>query len=149
MSVPTVNYVQGRNLVIYVNNKPVGCSKTCTIEITTSLNNSTTKCDVDPVTNSLWAHNSPEENSWKITDAGSVPIQNSAGALPEYDGRALAILQANQTIIYVQFQNSLTGLWMGGNGFITSTKLTGETMADATYDVTIEGTGQLNFLPVS
>lgn len=148
MAADTV-YVQGRNLLIYVNGKPVGCSKTATLEITTAVSNSTTKCDVDPVTNALWTHNSPEENSWKLTDSGTIPIQNSAGMATEFAARAIADFQIAQTLVYAQLQDSLTGEWYGGNGWVTSCKLSGETTADATYDITIDGTGPLSKIPVS
>lgn len=149
MSVPNVTYIQGRNFLIYVNGIPVGCSKTANLEITTAVANSTTKCDVDPVTNALWTHNSPEENSFKFTDSGTIPVQNSAGMATEHAAQAMANFQIAQTLVYAQLQDTLTGLWYGGNGYVTSCKISGETTADATYDITIDGTGALTNLPVS
>jgi hypothetical protein len=152
MTTPSPNYYQGRNFIIYVNGIPVGCSKTCSIELTSALSNSTTKCDVDQATNSLWTHNTPQENSWKLTDSGTVPILNSSGQVTELAGLALIALQAAQTKCYVQFerfQNGVATEWIGGDGYITSCKLNADTTADLAYDITIDGTGPLSTLPVS
>lgn len=140
-------YTKGRNLLIYMNGKSVGCSKTCTIEVTTGTSDSTTKCDV--ATNGvLWQNNSPQVNSWKLTDSGVIPINDGSGN-NEISAQALIRFQIAQTKVYVQFQDITTGEWFGGNGWITSTKASGSTTEDATYDVTIDGTGSLSSVPVS
>jgi len=143
----TQQYFQGRNLVIYYGGVPVGCSKTCTFELTTATSNSTTKCDV--VNGVLWTRNSPQENSWKLTDNGVVPVQTSAGMATEHAGLFFVKTQAQQLQGYATFEDRTSGILIGGNVWITSTKITGSTTEDTTYDLTMDGNGPLDFVAVS
>jgi hypothetical protein len=143
----TTAYKPGRNLVIYWNGVPVGCSKTASIEITTSTSDSTTKCDV--VGGVLWANNTPQKNSFTITDNGMVPVLTSAGMATEKSIRFFQTAQIQQVKGYATVIDSTTGDILGGDVWVTSSKLTGETESDQTYDVTLTGTGPLSLVAVS
>lgn len=141
-------YFQGRNLVVYWDGIPVGCSKTCSFELTTDVSDSTTKCDVK--SGVLWARNSPQKNSWSITDSGVVPIQNSAAMATEHSLMFFVQAQASQIKGYAQFEDpSNPGIFIGGDVWITSTKSTGALTEDTTYDITLTGDGPIDFLPLS
>ena len=142
-------YIQGRNFIVYNGTTPIGCAKTNTAELTTATSDATTNCDV-AADGTLWQRNVPQKNSFKITVNGLMPVQNSAQMLTQQTGLALMKLQAAQTLLYFTFQDPAAGgLWMGGNGYITSTKLSAATDQEATFDVTFDGDGKLDFLPVS
>lgn len=144
-----VDYIQGRNFIVYDGTTPIGCAKTLTAEITTQTSDATTNCDV-AADGTLWQRNVPQKNSFKITVNGLMPVQNSAQMTTQETGLALAKKQAAQTKLYITFQNPVAGgLWMGGNAYITSSKLSAATDSEATFDVTFDGDGKLDFLPVS
>jgi len=144
------DYIQGRNFFVYNGTTPIGCAKTLTAELTTATSDATTNCDVAD-DGTLWQHNVPQKNSFKITVNGLMPIQSSAQMLTQQTGLALMKLQAAQTKLYVTFQNATAGgLWMGGDVYISSTKLSATTDSEATFDVTFDSAGgKLAFLPVS
>lgn len=142
------SYMQGRNINIFVNGVPVGCSKTSTFEITTATSDSTTKCDLSPTTGVLWSNNTPQANSWNMTDNGVVPILASSGQPTEYSIQAIANFQIRQTKVYVEFRGPF-GILYGGDAWATSTKGTAGLTDDFTYDVTLSGTGELRQVAVS
>jgi len=139
-------YMQGRNLNIFANGIPVGCSKTATIELTTATSDSTTKCDV--INGILWANNTPQANSWTLTDNGVVPVLASSGTPTEYSLQQFATWQISQVKVYVEFRGPFNILY-GGDAWVTSTKGTASTTDDFTYDVTFTGTGPLRPVAVS
>jgi len=142
-------YIQGRNFIVYNGTTPIGCAKTLTAELATATSDATTNCDVAS-DGTLWARNVPQKNSFKITVNGLMPVQNSVQMLTQQTGLALMKLQAAQTLLYITFQNPQSGgLWMGGNAYITSSKVSAQTEQEATFDVTFDGDGKLDFLPVS
>lgn len=146
----STSYLQGREFYIYVGSMPIGCSKTATIEVTSATSDSTTKCDVviKDGKKILFTNNTPQAISWTLTDNGVVPVTVS-GVTPEVTLTDLLGLQLSQTLVYAAFQDANSGIFYGGDAWITSVKATASTTEDLTYDVTLTGVGELSPIPVS
>lgn len=140
------DFYQGRNLVLYWNGIPVGCSKTSTFELNTAVSDTTTKCD--NVAGVLWSRSSPQKNDWKLTDNGLVPIQTSAGLATEHSLMFFVKAQAQQVLGYATWVDS-AGIFVGGDVWITATKSSAAVDSETTYDVTLTGNGPIAYLPIS
>jgi hypothetical protein len=140
--------VRGVDIAVYVGNVPVGCDETCDLELTSSMVTTTSKCSKDPVTGVIWDEVIPNINSVKVTGSGLIPMLATAG-YDEVSIQQLALMQINQTLIYFTWGIAGTNLFFGMNGYITTTKGTGDYKDVAKYNYTIQGTGKINTFPVS
>lgn len=139
--------IRGVDIAVYVGNYPVGCDETCDIDITTSVITTTSKCSKDG-TGVLWEEILPSINSIKISGSGLIPMLATAG-YDEVSIQQLALMQFNQTEIFVTWGIVRTNLFFGTNAYVINMKATGDYKDVAKYTYSFQGTGKVFLVPVS
>jgi hypothetical protein len=141
--------IRGKDLVVYIDGIPIGCSKTADLTITSKTTDTTSKCDTAP-NGEIWNSAVPTSIGWTISDSGFVVIDNtSQGGVNEYSAVRLIDAQTSAQKVYVTFSSFDGKIFYGGDAWITTNKITAPVEDIATYDVTITGNGPLSKTPVS
>lgn len=140
-------YLSGKNAIMTINGKMVGCIKTLSFNVTTSTIDSTTQCDVK--NGVLWANNTPNINSWTAGGSGLQPFVNSAGQPDEFSMKQLLAAQFAQQKAYLTWEDNTGQFFYGGDVIFTSTGGSSDITDNISFDFELTGTGPINIEPVS
>lgn len=140
--------VEGKDLMVFVEDKAIAMATSCTLDLTTAVNTMSSK------DSGCWEENSAGKLSWTIS-SDSIVSSGEATTSMAYD--KLMKLQIERKEVEVVFAlasnaNDCAGVpeggWKAGSGWkgkalITSISITAPDSENATMSITFTGTGKL------
>lgn len=129
----TVGVINGTMLLIYSGNNPIALSTTCGLVLNTDMRDTSNK------DTSGWKTVLPGMKNWTITCEGLIAYDTS------YNYVYLMGLQIAKTSLSVSFKSTNTSgdYYWSGTAYITSINATGQNEGNATFSVTLQGSGAL------
>lgn len=146
-----IRKLNGKDLIVYNSGHMIGCDTECSVEVSTSMSDATSKCDKD-ANGVMFQNQVPSINSLKVSGQGLIPVPpSSATTTSTQSADDLIKLQLAQTKLYITFKSLDSGipLLYGFNAYITQIKVTGNHKDVAQYTYEFVSTGTVDFIPVS
>jgi predicted secreted protein len=130
---PSLDPINGTNLLVYVNGEAIMGSKTCKLSVSHDVRDTTTKDSAG------WAGKAEGLRSWTLTADGLAMFQTS-----NVDFDDLLALITTRTKVHLKFSTELSGdSWWYGDGWLKSIELDAANEDSVSYSCSFEGTGVL------
>ena len=127
--------IKGTDLRIFVNTKTIAYETTCSIDLSTSMIETSSK------DSGAWMTQIPGRKSWSLTS--TIQLDYADGSA-QYTYDELLTAWLDQTELTVAFKTSVsTDTILTGKAFVASKPVTGGDQEIATVEVTLQGTGVL------
>lgn len=133
--------IKGNDLRVYVGTKLLVNEKSCKLNLDTNTIDTVSKDSSD------WAESIPGRSSWSIDATCQIDYSTNAGK-ETYNDLLAAFLA--KTVLAVSFKTGVVGATsLSGNAYITSFPHNSPDEDIATFDITLQGTGQLTSAVIS
>jgi len=127
--------VKGTDLRIFVNNKTIANETTCSIDLSTSMIETSSK------DSGAWMTQIPGRKSWSITS--TIQLDYADGT-SQYTYDELLTAWLGQTVLTVSFKTAAASdTTLTGQAYIASKPVQGGDQEIATVEITLQGTGEL------